>query len=220
MKLHHDGSLLMGDLFPISQAELKSLTQRAHQQKKRPKIRISILGDLSKLSLPIINGGEVKLITPKFSGGIMPLDEEGAETEERYWRDGYPNLQQVCEEPDAVTYEQLKSHPAEVHAALLEGSLGCLKMVTSASEKFEVLSWIFEPDILGWIDDVGEVVWYEDVSPHERASYAISGWTPMWNSERELSFQFCCKLFGLRPDVIQDEIEKILYSRGIKIQIQ
>ncbi len=71
-----------------------------------------------------------------------------------------------------------------LHSCLLEQSIKALAAGGNAGQKKEILDWLFAPDILG-IDENNNFVYAE---------------------QRPFTYQLCCKLEGMNPDVILDFI--------------
>mgnify|MGYP004702426103 CR=1 FL=1 len=80
---------------------------------------------------------------------------------------------------------------ARLHSVLLEESLKALAARSNARQKEEVLQWIFRPDALDMDRNTGEFV-YADETP--------------------FTFQLCCKLEGMNPEVIRDFLRRRISS--------
>lgn len=232
-------SFANGDLFPLSETEINSLEGIRNEQAQLRKEMLEELatigqskqfrltGDIEQLDLPLLLGEEnQRLLFPVLSTvlpesfNVSTLDGQQAFSEqeaEAFARE--MDLRAAFEASDEETYAVLHNNIADVHGAVLESSLAALRTRGNAEEKTRILEWIFAPDIFGWMDEVGEVVFYEDVEPEDRALYAEVGWKVLWEVDRQLSYQHCCKIFGYNPEFFQEFLERVLSERGIAIAI-
>jgi hypothetical protein len=83
----------------------------------------------------------------------------------------------------------------KLHIAVLHSSLGVLKSKGNAEEKYEILRWIWAPDVFCWVTKSDEGV-------HKRI--------PIYRRQLPFTFDTCCAFDGQRPDVLRDGLAVIL----------
>lgn len=132
------------------------------------------------LTLPLFGiNGEVAVL---FDNETSDTDSEAGMTAAALsYMDNMASTADPVEEVINWTDEEV----SRLHSVLLEQSIKALAAKGNANQKKEILDWIFAPDIYG-IDENKFV--YADQIP--------------------FSFQLCCKLEGIEPDVIRDFIDE------------
>lgn len=98
---------------------------------------------------------------------------------------------------EAFEFAELESEPShlewtldgvlKLHSVLLEESLKALAGRGNGEQKREILEWIFEPDLVGTITRNGREV-------------------PVFTWQVPCSFAFCCKLEGMDPETIRNQV--------------
>jgi len=106
--------------------------------------------------------------------------------------DGVPEVVDFCapsadEPPESWTLQGI----LQLHSVLLEQSLKALGGDGNGEQKREILEWLFEPNFIGTVERYGRTI-------------------PIYARQVPFSFVFCCRLEGMDPDGIRDQIRRIL----------
>lgn len=100
--------------------------------------------------------------------------------------------------------EYFSERPLQLVGYVLDKAFDALACIGNAKEKAHILEWIFAADIMGAVIEEVET---EDEEGHMTVSEITR---TIFAVDQPFTFQWCCKLFGLRPDVKQEQILQAL----------
>lgn len=89
--------------------------------------------------------------------------------------------------------------PQQFVGYVLDRAFDALACIGNAKEKAHILEWMFAADILGHVVETVEEKFGDQV-------YTAEISRPIFSVDEPMTFQWCCKVFGLRPDVYQEQI--------------
>lgn len=169
----------------IARAETRA-AKRLDSARKR--VELKVISNPSREADWELNRDLLEL--PLFRHVPSDLDVQPAEGD-----DDEHELQVITAESGVETVDWTDDDVEKLHIAVLHYSLGVLKTKGNPEEKYEILRWIWAPDVFCWVTKSEEGV-------HKRI--------PIYRRQLPFMFETCCAFDGQRPDVLREGLAVIL----------
>ena len=99
----------------------------------------------------------------------------------------------------------LADRPEQFVGYVLDQAFDVLAGIGNAREKAHIIEWMFAADIHGYLHYVEEVPSDDDGAPGGKVE-RVQLTRPIFSVDVPMTFQWCCKVFGLRADAVQARV--------------